>query len=239
MSLADTFERNFKTKWYSGSIENIPLQERWQCFDVLLKETISDKWWKGNPHENITPFPHLSKDIDEVKIGHEETIAKYCKDPKYKCSGKPDWRDMLENFAESVSLKRKDEWKREFLKIYPKEKVDLDVLLRELKKEIYPLSVILKGDTRNEIDDVHKLRKQLKKDEGDFFLKKRLLESERLSFNREKQELKNEKRLFDEVFEEAKQNLRKDRKAFEQEKRELETEWEKYRNITSDCRRDA
>lgn len=113
------------------------------------------------------------------------------------------------------------------------------VLLRELKKDIlYSQSLILTGNTQKEIYDVQKLRQQLKKDEDEFFLKKQLLETERLSFNREKQELKNERTLFDEVFEEAKQNLRTERQSFEKEKRSLESELAKYRGIVENCRKE-
>ena len=119
------------------------------------------------------------------------------------------------------------------------EESQLFVLRRELKKEIlYSQSFILTGNTQNEIYDVHKLRQQLKKDEDEFFLKKQLLESERLSFNREKQELKIERTLFDEVFEEAKQNLRKERKAFEKAKQELEQELAKSKGIVINCQRE-
>ena len=113
------------------------------------------------------------------------------------------------------------------------------VLLRELKKEIlYSQSLILTGNTQKEIYGVQKLRQQLKKDEDELFLKKQLLESERLSFNLEKQELKMERTLFDEVFEEAKQSLRKERQAFEKEKHNLETELAKYKGIVENCRKE-
>ena len=183
MSLADTFERSFKEKWYSGAIENIPRQERWECFNILLQQTISDKWWKGHPHENITPFPYLSKDIYEVKIGHDETIAKYCKeDPHYKWfhekfPGKPDWRDMLENFAESVASKRKDEWEREFLKIYPKEKVVHTTSREEFEK------------TQQKIDNE---RQVFEEEKRELYEEKRKLYRDRKAFEKEKQELEKE-----------------------------------------------
>ena len=113
------------------------------------------------------------------------------------------------------------------------------LMRREVKKEILSSHKDrLRSNEQKEIYGVQKLRQQLKKDEDEIFLKKQLLESERLSFNLEKQELTNEKRLFDEVFEEAKQNLIKERKAFEQEKRELEQELAKYKGIVLNCQRE-
>jgi hypothetical protein len=71
-------------------------------------------------------------------------------------------------------------------------------------------SEVLRENTQKEIYDV-------KKDEDEFFLKKRLLETERIAFNREKRELRTERR------------------AFEKEKLSLETELAKYKGIVENC----
>lgn len=64
------------------------------------------------------------------------------------------------------------------------------------------------------------LLREFKKDEDEFFLKKQLVESERLSLNREKQELSRE------------------RQVFEKEKHKLETELAKYKGIVENCKKE-
>jgi len=128
MSLTEWFKNNFISKWRSGWIELIAPNERWRCFQEILEETILSEWWLNSPHGNIRPFPHLYKDMMDVKKGHDETISEYCKDINYKHSHdfltrevnyKPHWRDMLENFARSIAARHKEEWKSEFYQLYP------------------------------------------------------------------------------------------------------------------------
>jgi hypothetical protein len=135
-------------------------------------------------------------DIESHTLGsHDLRCLKYSK----LCYYKDDMISKVLSRFQSVNQCKKSEETQSIL------------LRREVKKKILSYhSEVLRENTQKEIYDIQKLRQQLKKDEDEFFLKKQLLESERISFNRE-------------------------RRAFEKEKLSLETELAKYKGIVENC----